>query len=83
MGSPNSVASQALISAIIVTLAVSPLAYLRGVQYRDSRLRLERRHDFRWAVLPITLAAALVAALVVMGAMQFLTASLLASCCPS
>ncbi len=72
VGAPNSVASQALIGAIIVALAVSPMAYLRGARFRNRRLQLERRHDFRWAVLPITLAAALVAGLVVMGAMEFL-----------
>jgi hypothetical protein len=72
VGAPNSVASQALIGAVIVALAVSPLAYLRGAQFRSRRLQLERRHDFRWAVAPITLASALVAALVVMGTMEFL-----------
>ncbi len=72
VGAPNSVASQALISALVVALAVSPLAYLRGAAFRNRRLPLERRHDFRWAVLPVTMAAALVAGLVVMGTMQFL-----------
>lgn len=64
-GSPDSVAIRALVSAVLITLIVGPLAYLRGGEARNRYVPDEFRHDYRISVVPVTLAGMMLSGLTV------------------
>jgi hypothetical membrane protein len=69
-GSPDSVASHALISSIIVSLIVTPIAFLRGIDYRNSLKSEALPHKRTWAVVPVTIGVALLVALLIVGGFE-------------
>ncbi|MGL4649900.1 MAG: hypothetical protein ACRC1H_10865 [Caldilineaceae bacterium] len=73
VGAPNSVAAQAVVCGMVVATVVSALAYWRSTTHRDLDRPGERKHDFRWSIVPITVGAVIATGLVVLFGMEFLS----------
>lgn len=69
-GEPGSVGGRALISSVILSLIVSPIAYLRGIRYRNAHKPAGASERFPWDAIPVTIAVTLLVALLVVGGFQ-------------
>ena len=65
VGSPDSAAVRALLSAAVIAAIVGPIAYVRGTRVRNSKLPKEFQQDYRLSAVPITIAGVLVTMLAV------------------
>ena len=65
VGSPDSAAVRALLSAAVIAVIVGPIAYVRGTRVRNSKLPKEFQQDYRLSAVPITIAGVLVTMLAV------------------
>jgi len=69
-GDPGSVGGRALLSSIILSLLVSPIAYLRGIRHRNASKPAGVSLRFAWDTIPVTIAVTLLVALLVVGGFQ-------------
>ena len=65
VGSPDSAAVRALLSAAVIAAIVGPIAYVRGTRVRNDKLPKEFHQDYRLSAVPITIAGVLVTMLAV------------------
>lgn len=64
-GEWGSVASHALISALIISLIVSPIAYIRGIRFRNSEQAAALRQRRNLGVAPLTIGVMLLSGLLI------------------
>jgi hypothetical protein len=69
-GEPGSVGGQAIISCLILCLIVTPIAFLRGINYRNTLKSEALPHKRNWAVVPVTIGVALLVLLLVVGGFE-------------
>lgn len=69
-GESGSVGGRALTSSIILSLIVTPIAYLRGLRHRNANKSEAALRQRYWDIVPLTIATTLLVALLVVGGFQ-------------
>jgi hypothetical protein len=65
IGSPDSLALRAFFAAILITLVIGSYTFVKGIRARNAAVPPEFERGYKWSVVPITIAAAVVFAVTI------------------